>query len=56
MSVIDNIQKHTPAWEGHTEDGTTKRIYAIIGDISDEESESESDIESSSDSSDEDSE
>lgn len=37
MSIIDDINKHQPAWEGETADGTKKKIFVIVGNISDEE-------------------
>lgn len=37
MSIIDDINKHQPVWEGETADGTKKKIFVIIGNISNEE-------------------
>jgi hypothetical protein len=37
MSIIDDINKHQPAWEGETADETKKKIFVIVGNISDEE-------------------
>ena len=37
MSIIDDINKYQPAWEGETADGTKKKIFVIIGNIFDKE-------------------